>query len=455
MLTLAATATLLGGRYAGREIEFTSVGTDSRAVVPGMLFVALRGARFDGHDFVVAALEAGAAGALVETGFAERHPGLPLIAVADTRLALGQLAAAWRSRFRVPVVAVTGSNGKTTVKEMIAAILRADLGQHAVLATAGNLNNDIGVPLTLLRLRPHHRAVVIEMGMNHAGEIDYLTRLAHPTVALITNAQRAHLAGLGSVTEVARAKAEIFHGLAADGIAVFNADDPHAALWQELAQPHRVVTFAMHAPATVTSRLAPLACGGELSIATPNGRIACTLTVPGAHNAANATAAAAVAYALGIPTAPIARGLAAFSGVPGRLQRRRGRGGALVIDDAYNANPDSFRAAIDVLAAFPGRRILVMGDMGETGEAAAQFHDEIGGYAKSQGIDMLFAVGEKSLLAARNFGAGGEHFSSPEKLVAALLPLLDAETTVLVKGSRFMRLERIVAAIVEESADAA
>ncbi|MCX7897378.1 MAG: UDP-N-acetylmuramoyl-tripeptide--D-alanyl-D-alanine ligase [Rhodocyclaceae bacterium] len=449
-MTLSATAELLGARHCGRDVEYTSVGTDSRAVVPGMLYVALRGARFDGHDFVIDALGAGAAAALVETSYAEQHPDLPLVAVADTRRALGALAASWRSRFLLPIVAITGSNGKTTVKEMTAAILRADLGQHAVLATQGNLNNDIGVPLMLLRLRPHHRAAVIEMGMNHAGEIDYLTRLTRPTVALVNNAQRAHLEGLGTVTDVARAKGEIFNGLDDDGVCVFNADDPHAFVWQELAGNRRIVTFGFTARAMVQGRFSPLACGGELTIEMPNGRVNCTLTVPGAHNAANALAAAAAAFALGVPTAPIARGLSAFSGVPGRLTRRRGKQGALIIDDTYNANPDSFRAAIDVLASFPGQRILVMGDMGEVGAAAFQLHDEVGGYAKSQGIDRLFALGEKSECAVRNFGPGGAHFTQAEKLIAALLPLLNRETTVLVKGSRFMRMENIVARLIDE-----
>jgi len=449
MLTLSATAAVLAGRHHGRDLEYTSVGSDSRVVVPGMLFVALRGERFDGHDFVADVLAQGAAGALVAHDFAAAHPELPLVAVADTRLALGALAAHWRGRFRLPLIGVTGSNGKTTVKEMCAAILRADFGQNAVLATTGNLNNDIGLPLTLLKLRASHHAAVIEMGMNHAGEIDYLTRLARPTVALVNNAQRAHLAGLGSVEAVARAKGEIFAGLDASGVAVVNADDPHAALWRELAGTRPVLSFGFAAKADVRGAWAPHGFGGELTLTAPQGTETFHLPTPGEHNARNALAAAAACLAAGVPLAPVARGLSGYAGVKGRLQRKAGIHCALVIDDSYNANPDSMRAAIDVLATLPGRRVFVMGDMGEVGDAAGQLHSEIGGHAKSMGIDHLLALGEKSVAAVHDFDGGGAHFASAEALVAALAPLMDKDTTVLVKGSRFMRMERVVAAILE------
>jgi UDP-N-acetylmuramoyl-tripeptide--D-alanyl-D-alanine ligase len=451
MLTLASTAQILNGRHYGHDVEFTSVGSDSRSVMPGMLFVALPGERFDGHDFVADVLAQGAAGALVEQSWAAAHPELPLVAVADTRLALGALAAHWRAGFRLPLIGVTGSNGKTTVKEMCAAILRADFGQHAVLATTGNLNNDIGLPLTLLKLRSTHHAAVIEMGMNHPGEIAYLTHLARPTVALVNNAQRAHLAGLGSVADVARAKGEIFEGLAADGVAVINADDPHAALWREANAGRRVVGFGFAPSADVRGYWQAHGFGGRLTLATAQGESTLQLPVPGEHNARNALAAAAACLAAGVPLAPVARGLAGYGGVKGRLQRKRGWQGALVIDDSYNANPDSMRAAIDVLASLPGRRIFVMGDMGEVGESAGQLHDEIGGYAKSQGIDHLFALGEKSVAATHNFDGGGRHFAGVEALVAAVKPLMDKDTTVLVKGSRFMRMERVVDGITERT----
>lgn len=447
MLTLSATALILNGIQTGRDVEFTSVGTDSRAITPGMLFVALEGERCDGHDYVAQALDDGASSALVRADWAIAHADLPLVGVADPRQALGQLAAHWRSRFHLPLIGITGSNGKTTVKEMCAAILRADFGQHAVLATQGNLNNDIGMPLTLLKLHAPHRAAVIEMGMNHPGEIAYLTQIAKPTVAVITNAQRAHLGGLGSLAEIARAKAEIFQGLDADGVAVINADDPYAALWRGMNAGRRVVTFGFSPEATVHGRWQPTATGGELDLVSPQGNAHISLPLPGEHNGRNALAAAAACYAVGVPLAPVVRGLSGYAGTAGRLQRKRGLHGATVIDDSYNANPDSMRAAIDVLASLPGRRIFVMGDMGEVGEMAGQLHSEIGGYAKRQGIDFLYALGEKSALAVHDFGSGGRHFASVEALVRALEPLLDADTTVLVKGSRFMKMERVVDAI--------
>ncbi len=452
MLTLSATTLILNGIQTGRaghDCEFTSVGTDSRAVMPGMLFVALKGERFDGHDYVAGVLTQGANCALVSADWAAAHANLPLVGVADTRLALGHLAAHWRARFHIPLIGITGSNGKTTVKEMCAAILRADFGQHAVLATTGNLNNDIGLPLTLLKLRSAHHAAVIEMGMNHPGEIDYLTRIARPTVAIVNNAQRAHLAGLGTVADIARAKGEIFAGLPENGVAVINVDDPNASLWQGMNPDRRSVGFGFAPTADVRGTWQAQGPGGRLELTTPLGKATVELQVPGEHNARNALAAAAACLAAGVPLAPIVRGLAGYAGMPGRLQQKQGRGGATVIDDSYNANPDSMRAAIDVLASLPGRRIFVMGDMGEVGETAGQLHDEIGGYAKSQGIDQLMALGEKSVAAAYNFGDGGRHYKDAATLVAALLPLLDKDTSVLVKGSRFMKMERVVEAIVE------
>ncbi|WP_131111901.1 UDP-N-acetylmuramoyl-tripeptide--D-alanyl-D-alanine ligase [Sulfuricystis thermophila] len=452
MLTLSATALILNGIQTGRDVEFTSVGTDSRAITPGMLFVALTGERFDGHDYVEQALAAGASSALVRSDWAAAHPHLPLVGVNDTRRALGQLAAHWRSRFHIPLIGITGSNGKTTVKEMCAAILRADFGQHAVLATSGNLNNDIGMPLTLLKLHAPHRAAVIEMGMNHPGEIAYLTQIAKPTVAVVTNAQRAHLGGLGSVAEIARAKGEIFAGLSDDGVAIINADDPQAEYWRGLNAGRRIVTFGFSPEATVHGRWRPFGRGGELDLVTPRGDAHIMLPLAGEHNGRNALAAAAACFALGVPLAPIVRGLSGCTGTAGRLQHKRGLRGACVIDDSYNANPDSMRAAIDVLASLPGKRIFVMGDMGEVGEMAGQLHSEVGGYAKSQGIDLLFALGEKSAAAVHDFGSGGRHFTGVDALVRALKPLLDPDTTVLVKGSRFMKMERVVERIVEGAA---
>jgi UDP-N-acetylmuramoyl-tripeptide--D-alanyl-D-alanine ligase len=452
MMRLSVAGASIGVAHLGADTEFIAVGTDSRAVTPGMLFVALKGERFDGHDYVREVLAKGAAGAMVEQAWANANPGLPLIAVSDTRLALGQLAAAWRARFAIPVIGITGSNGKTTVKEMCAAILRAGFGgdADAVLATQGNFNNDIGLPLTLLRLRDTHRAAVIEMGMNHSGEIDYLTRLAAPTVALVNNAQRAHLEGLGSVQNVALAKGEIFVGLGADGCAVFNADDAQADIWRELSRDCRQFSFGLDRAADVHGSFTEHGPGGALHLETPWGALDLTLGVPGRHNARNACAAAAATLAAGVAPAAVKLGLDDFAGVKGRLQRRAGPNGARLIDDSYNANPDSVRAAIDVLGSIPGKRIFVMGDMGEAGAAAGQFHDEIGGYAKSHGIDRLLCLGELSAAAARNFGAGGQHFARIEDLLKALRGELDEHTTVLVKGSRFMKMERVVGALADE-----
>jgi UDP-N-acetylmuramoyl-tripeptide--D-alanyl-D-alanine ligase len=452
MMNLHEAAAAIAARAQGADTGFSGVSTDSRSIVAGELFVALKGEKFDGHAYVDDVLSRGAAGAVVGEEFAAAHPDLPLICVTDTQLALGALAAQWRGRFAIPLIGITGSNGKTTVKEMCAAILRAQFDNAAgsVLATTGNLNNEIGLPLTLLKLRKSHRVAVIEMGMNHAGEIDYLTRLAQPSVALVNNAQRAHLEGLGSVQDVALAKGEIFAGLSADGVAVFNADDAQADIWRELSRDRRQVSFGLDQSADVRGRFASHGLGGQLRLATPLGEVDVMLAVPGCHNARNACAATAATLSAGASLAAVKQGLEGFTGVKGRLQRRAGRKGALVVDDSYNANPDSMRAAIDVLASVPGKCIFVMGDMGEAGAAAGQFHDEIGGYAKSHGIDRLLCLGEMSAAAAHNFGEGGQHFQRLDDLVKALLTELDPQTTVLVKGSRFMRMERVVEAIVDE-----
>ncbi|MDR2261205.1 MAG: UDP-N-acetylmuramoyl-tripeptide--D-alanyl-D-alanine ligase [Azoarcus sp.] len=449
MMTLAEAAALLvphSARVTGAA-RFTAVGTDSRTVVPGQLFVALRGEHFDGHAFAGAALAAGAAAAMVDARQAWDE-NAPLIIVDDTRLALGTLAAGWRGRFDIPLIGITGSNGKTTVKEMCAAILRAWTGNDdEILATQGNFNNDIGLPLTLLGLRAHHKAAVIEMGMNHPGEIAYLAGLTRPTAALVNNAQRAHLAGLGTLAEIAREKGHIYDGLGDGGVAVINADDAHAGDWLAANARREVVSFSMAGPATVRGRCTLHGLGGKLELDTPRGHAECELRVPGMHNAHNALAAAAVCLTAGAPLAAVTEGLAGYGGAHGRLQRRVGPRGALILDDSYNANPDSVRAGIDVLTLMPGRTFLVLGDMGEVGESSAQAHDEVGGYAKSKGVCELFTLGAMSAVAVRNFGEGGQHFGSAEALAAALAPKLDANATVLVKGSRFMRMERVADAL--------
>ena len=442
---LSRVAEVTGGQLVGQDLSLQGVTTDTRAVAAGQLFIALRGERFDAHDFLDAAVAAGA-GALLVADAARIPAGVPAVVVDDTRLALGRLAAAWRAEFDLPVIAVTGSNGKTTTKEMIAAILKAAFGD-AVLATRGNLNNDIGLPLTLLALDASHRAAVIEMGMNHPGEIDYLTHIGAPTVALVTNAQRAHLEGMGDLDEVAREKGSIFNGLSAGGIAVINEDDSYAGFWRGMVGNRTVRSFGIDRPADVHGVVRQHGLEITMELTAAEGQAAFTLGIPGRHNARNAMAAAAACLAAGIPLAAVGEGLGRFAGVKGRLQRRAGRNGAEILDDTYNANPDSVRAGIDVLAATIGRKVLVLGDMGEIGEASGQYHDEIGGYAKSQGVDRLFALGDAVQQAVRNFGEGARHFCNIDKLIVAVDKELGPETTVLVKGSRFMKMERVADAL--------
>lgn len=448
LMSLQDAARALPAELFGVDRTFSSVSTDSRAVSGAALFVALRGERLDGHHFVTDAIKAGAVAALVEHG-SPAWGDFPILRVPDSRCALGRLAACWRSRFDLPVVGITGSSGKTTVKEMLAAILAVRFGAENVLATQGNLNNDIGLPHTLFGLAERHRVAVIEMGMNHPGEIAVLTKIARPTVALITNAQAAHLEGLGSVANVAAAKGEIFDGLPPSGIAVINADDPHAPLWERLAGKRQIVRYGLSKSCAVSATFLPAPFESVMAITTPEGRFDVTLPVPGEHNVRNALAAAAVATALGLCNAEIARGLSEFSGVRGRLQKKPGLHGALLIDDTYNANPGSVRAAVDVLARMPGTKVLVLGDMGELGEAGAVLHREMGAVAKAAGIDRLLALGRLSAASVAAFGQGGRHFEQVEGLLCEVENLLAPGVTVLVKGSRFMQMERVVEAMRE------
>jgi UDP-N-acetylmuramoyl-tripeptide--D-alanyl-D-alanine ligase len=441
MMSLSEAGRVLGGRTSGADARFTGVSTDSRSVRPDDLFIALRGERFDGHAFLKQVAAARAAAAVVDRGYAGEFP-LPVVIVEDTRRALGDLARHWRRRFSPALIAVTGSNGKTTVKEMLASILRMHAGEEAVLATSGNLNNDIGVPLTLLRMRPVHRWCAIELGMNHRGEIAYLAAMAGPSVALVNNAQREHLEFMRSVAEVAAENASVYEALAPEGVAVVNADDPHAAFFHARAGSRRVVDFGIEAAASVraTYRLQPLST--EVALDTPAGKARAILAIPGLHNVRNALAAAACAVAAGVSARAIGDGLSAFRPYTGRLQVKQARGGATVIDDTYNANPDSVRAAIDVLASCPAPTVLVLGDMGEVGEHGPDFHREVGAYAKSRGISSLLAVGEATRHAVEAFGPGARHFERVEDLVPGV-----AGSSILVKGSRFMKMERVVAAL--------
>ena len=453
-MSLDEAAQASGGRVHGEPVRFSSVSTDSRAIEAGALFIALRGERFDGHDFIDAARGRGAAAAMVAEDAGSRIPdsGLPLLLVDDTKLGLGRLAARWRSGFSLPLIAVAGSNGKTTVKEMIAAVLRAHYGAEATLATQGNLNNDIGLPLTLLRLRGTHRAAVIEVGMNHPGETDYLAGIAQPTVALVNNAQREHQEFMTDVEEVAREHGALFTALGEDGIAVINADDAHADYWRGLVRPQQVRDFGIGSGAAVTGRYALSGFGSDIVLSAPEGSVTLRLQVAGLHNVRNAVAAAAAATAAGASLAAVVQGLSDFTAVKGRLQIKQGRNGAVIIDDTYNANPDSVRAAIEVLREIPGRRILVLGDMGEVGEQGTAFHREIGRYAVESGIDELLAIGDLAAHAFAEFAEGGIWYAQLDGLIEDLKQKALAGTTILVKGSRFMRMERAVAALVEEKA---
>jgi UDP-N-acetylmuramoyl-tripeptide--D-alanyl-D-alanine ligase len=372
---------------------------------------------------------------------------LPALLVPDTRVALGEIAAYWRRQFAIPVIGVTGSNGKTTVKEMIASILTAEFGCDNYLATRGNLNNDIGVPLTLFRMDAEQKAAVIELGMNHPGEIAQLAAIAQPTVALVNNAQREHQEFMASVEAVAQENGSVISALPADGIAVFPADDPYSPLWRSLAKAsgkRKILTFGLSLDANVSCTYVPQAFGSAMTVRVGQREFSLRLAAAGAHNVRNALAAIACALAIGIHKRAIVQGLESFVPVNGRLQHKLGRNGATVIDDTYNANPDSVKAAIDVLALAPAPRVLVLGDMGEVGSEGRKFHEEIGAYASGRGIDQLLTLGELAASAANAFGARARHHDSLDTLNEAVSALVKPHTTVLVKGSRFMRMERVV-----------
>ena len=446
--TLAGFARACGGELRGNDARFTDVVSDSRTLEAGQLFVALAGPNFNGRDFLPAVLAADGAGAVVD---APQPVALPQIVVADTQAALTRAAHAWRTAFDGPLIGVAGSNGKTTVKEMTARVL-SEAG--ATLATRGNLNNHIGVPLTLLRLTPEHRFAVVEMGANHPGEVAALVELSSPSIGLITNAGAEHLEGFGSLESVARAEGEMVAGLAPTATAVINADDAFAALWRGLTKA-QVVTFGVREPADsgaseVRTELRAAGFRTHFRLHSPAGTAAVELALGGAHNIANALAAAAAAASAGATLAQIAAGLAAVRAVPGRLQFKRARSGAWLIDDSYNANPSSVRAAIEVLASLQGRRWLVLGDMAELGEFASEAHADIGEFARAAGIERLYATGALMEHAVASFGAGAQWFADAAVLTQSLSRALEgpgAEVRILVKGSRFNRLERVVDAL--------
>jgi UDP-N-acetylmuramoyl-tripeptide--D-alanyl-D-alanine ligase len=444
--TLRDAAAAVGGQLVGADHPYGAVATDSRTLQPGSLFVALRGPNFDGGEFVAAAAAQGAIGALVARAVPD---AIPQIVVPDTLRALQALGQAWRSQFTMPVVAVGGSNGKTTAKEMTAAILSR---MGLCMATRGNLNNHIGVPVTLMRLETTHRSAVVEMGANRIGDVAELVRLARPTVGLITNAGAEHLEGFGNLDGVAQGEGEMVSCLDPGATGIINADDAYAGYWRKVAAARRIVTFGIHADADFMAKN-PLQAieRGEFAtrftLVCPLGERPITLKAGGMHNVGNALAAAAAAGAAGASLDEIVAGLADFRAVAGRLQLKPGTRDSWIIDDSYNANPSSVRAGLEVLRALPGATWLVLGDMAELGEHAEDSHAHMGSYARDCGIKRLFALGEQSSRAVETFGAGGEWFADADSLTRRLQAELAPGVTVLIKGSRINRLERVVQAL--------
>ncbi|MGE0114809.1 MAG: UDP-N-acetylmuramoyl-tripeptide--D-alanyl-D-alanine ligase [Steroidobacteraceae bacterium] len=446
----ASLAQQVQGRLVGADVAFDSVSIDTRTLTTSALFVALKGPNFDGHDYVSVAMARGAVAALVER---ELPLALPQIVVPDALTALSQFAHVWRMQFGYPVIGVTGSNGKTTTKEMLGSILSQ---RGACLVTRGNLNNHIGVPLTLLGLNAGHQAAVIEMGASNPGEIAHLARIARPDIGLVTNAGAAHLEGFGGLEGVARGKGELFQALSGKGVAIINADDVFADYWRVHCNAATIYSFGVDRAADFSASKvlahhdAPGGNGGfqtRFELSTPQGVCAVSLQLAGIHNLRNALGAAAAAHAAGASLAQIQAGLNSMRPVGGRLQPKPAIHDAALIDDSYNANPNSVKAGIDALRSLGGRRWLIFGDMLELGPDAPQMHVEVGVYARSAGIEKLLAVGANARHAVDAFGAGGQWFASLDELIAAAQATIEPGVTVLIKGSRGNRLERAAAAL--------
>ena len=447
MMGLGEAAQAIGAQAVGMQVRFRGVSTDTRSMGEGELFVAIRGEKYDGHAFLDAARQRGAAAAMVDRAHGAVAP-LPLLVVEDTRRGLGRLGAHWRARFRPVLIAVAGSNGKTTTKEMLASILRAHTGEARVLATAGNLNTDIGVPKTLLRMTAAHSHCAIELGMNHPGEIAYLAAIAKPTIAVVTNAQREHQEFMKTVAAAAEENASVFASLPSEGVAVINGDDEQAHIFRRARGARRTVEFKLEGKAEVTATHALGPLSSALLIHTPSGDARARIAIPGLHNVRNALAAAACGFAAGASPAAIGEGLQAFRPYSGRHQVKVLESGATLIDDSYNANPDSVRAAIDVLAQLPGPTLLILGDMGEVGDSGPEYHREVGAYARQMGISRLLGTGDATRETVRAFGQGANHVEKVEDLA----PQAAGAKSLLVKGSRFMRMERVVSALTDEKA---
>ncbi len=442
MMSLSQAASDMNAQLTGADATFSGISKDTRSLQAGELYFAIRGDNFDGHAFVAEARSAGAVAAVVD------HPlddDIPQLLVDDSILALGRLARAHRQQFKGHLIALTGSNGKTTVKEMCRHVLAEIAGEGRVLATAGNLNNNIGVPLTLMRLQDQHRYAVIEMGANHVGEIEVLTQIALPDVALVNNAGPAHLEGFGSLDNVAKGKAEIYHGLGEQGIAVINIDDKYAPMWLQQCEHLNCLLFSTH------KQDADVYCvqseaGTEIHYQDHIAEL--NLMVPGEHNLANAMAATSLLLAVGLNFNAVVQALNSFTNISGRLARINLANGALLIDDTYNANPASVRAAIDVLAQQKARTVLVLGDMAELGDDAVGLHAEIGNYARQQGVGSLYATGELARHAAEAFGEHGHYHADKAGIAPRLLENMHIDTVILAKGSRAMRMETVVEELV-------
>ena len=450
-MQISKAAEILQATYQGKDICFYGCSTDTRTLKDKELFIALRGENFDGHDYIDKAKAVGASAVLVEgkqdvSDSSMESFSVPSIVVKNTRHAMGELARNWRAIFPIPLVAITGSNGKTTVKEMLASILSC---KASVLATQGNLNNDIGVPLTLFGLGDEHQYAVIEMGANHPGEIEWLSEIAQPTVAVITQCAPAHLEGFGTIEGVANAKAEIFNGLIEDGVAVINGDDDFSDLWLEKSRHNNQLTFGLGNRNEVTAESIRIEEDkSSFQMITPVGNVELTLNLPGKHNITNALAASACAISLGIVLSAIKQGLESVNVVKGRLQIKAGLQQCRIIDDTYNANPASLEAALKVLDKFPGRHWLVLGDMGELGNDAEAMHEYAGVISKTSGVERLYALGELTKCSVQSFGEGAHHVSSHEQLLSLLKTEIDSDVTILFKGSRAMGMEHLVNALV-------
>lgn len=449
-MTLTQAASILGLTNTTFDGQFYGISIDTRTLERGNLFIALAGERTDGHEHIEEAKRKGATAAIVSR---KTDSSLPQLVVNDVVLALGKLGAAWRDQFSIPFIACTGSNGKTTLKNMIATIMTAACNgdDNKVLATKGTLNNHLGLPLTLARLSAKHRYAAIEMGMNHFGEIEYLTKLTRPNVAVITNAAASHLEGVGDIAGVARAKGEIFLGLPRDGTAILNRDDNHFSYWREQVKQHNMLTFGFSKEADVRATLHEATQSQHLTLHTPQGDIEMHLPLLGRHNIQNAMAATAATLAIGIPLATIKAGLESIQPAQGRMQMHTLANGVKLIDDTYNANPFSLQAAVDTLAAFTGKKVLVLGDMKELGQDTKTLHTNAGKNIRAAGIDHLFTYGDLTINTSQAFGEGAHHFTEQDKLVTALKPYLHNQTTVLVKGSRSMRMEKVVSGILDTS----